>query len=139
MDYAKAMEMYPLASNTVLEQLRAKGKLPLAEKLFRQSLAGFQKRVADSPADAEFRTAVAIIGIHLGHVLRETGRLEEAAKVYREAGAILEKLVLDVPDKAEKRLELGNVYISLIHSTTKPEGKEDCRARRDGTLGTIHC
>jgi tetratricopeptide (TPR) repeat protein len=111
--YAKAIELDPYTWHHICEQLRAKNKLPEAEKLLRQALAAFERRAADSPSEPKHQRDIASVLNRLGWVLRFS-QPQEAKKLHLQAIAILEKLVGSAPTDLILHESLGFSYRFLV-------------------------
>jgi tetratricopeptide (TPR) repeat protein len=125
-NYAKAIELDPSTFDHICEQLRAKKKLPEAEKLLRQALAGFEKRASDSPTEPTHQADIARVLNRLGWVLR-ISQPQEAEKLHRQAIAINERLVSSFPDNSSHRGHLGFSYRFLgflLDPATRPQERE---------------
>jgi WD40 repeat protein len=111
--YAKAIELDPYTWDYICEQLRAKHRLPEAEKLLRQAVVAFEKRAADSPSEHKHQRDIASVLNRLGWVLR-ISQPQEAEQLHRQAIAILEKLVGSAPTDLTLHESLGFSYRFLV-------------------------
>src|SRR5262249_11058406 len=97
-DYAKAVELDPLASSGLADQLRASGKKQEAEKLIRQALEHLQKLVAGNPSVAKHHR-------ELGRLYSITGQTEKAVIEYTRAIELK-------PDDWESWFRRGHAYLT---------------------------
>ena len=78
-----------------LGNLLSDGRQKEAEPLFRQAIALYEKRIAGSPADRDYRKFLANSRTNLGILLAQMDRTLEAEQEYRRAVPLIEKLAVE--------------------------------------------
>jgi len=121
------------------------GRLQEAEMVWRRSLASYQKRLIDSPANPVYRSEVAHRYENLGWLLERTGRLEEAEQSFRQSVSIRQKLTGEFPDAIEHDGMLYRTTSELIallqrtgQSDKSLEVYEEALSLRQEALGPSH-
>ncbi len=106
------------------DTLAAQGKLPEAEKLYREALQSDQQRADNDPSNTDWQRDLSVSLNKIGDILTAQGKLDDAKAVFEKDLAIAQTLADNDPSNAGWQRDLS-VSLNKIGDILTAQGKLD--------------
>ncbi len=106
------------------DTLAAQGKLPEAEKLYREANQSFQQRADSDPSNTGWQRDLSVSFDRIGDILSRQGKLDEAQAAFGKGLAIRKKLADSDPSNTDWQRDLS-VSLNKIGDILSRQGKLD--------------
>ncbi|MDQ5770493.1 toll/interleukin-1 receptor domain-containing protein, partial [Thiothrix subterranea] len=126
-DSVQGAELERQRATNLLQQadtLAAQGKLPEAEKLYREAIQSYEQRADNDPSNTDWQRDLSVSLEKIGDILTAQGKLDDAKAVFEKSRTIAQTLADNDPSNAGWQRDLA-ASLSKMGEVLTAQGKLD--------------